>query len=90
MSEEEKKEASKTVPILPCGHEDSFEHRFVEGMLEVAEIATMVGGNATESCMLYLRKVFEAFYIQIPTNEEMRTISLAHSLSQENKNKEVN
>jgi uncharacterized protein YutE (UPF0331/DUF86 family) len=86
---EEKREASKTVPILPCGHEDSFEHRLVEGMLTLSEIAYATGNSAVEPCIDFLQRVCSEFYIQLPTHDEMIKIMLSKKMNPNN-TQEVN
>ena len=96
MSEERKPENKQeggtvvkiAVPTLPCGHEASFEHEFVEGMLTIANLVSAQGKEAIEPCMDYVRKLFEYYYLPLPSYDEMVKIRLSHHL--DSKNKEVN
>jgi len=87
--EENKPVTKQAVPVLACGHEASFEHEFVQGILELANLVSATGKPAIDPCMDYVREVFAYFYIQIPTLDEMNQIALSHKLN-DNKSKEVN
>lgn len=89
MSEENKPAVKPAVPVLACGHEDSFEHSFVEGLADVINMCMQTGTPIIEPCMEYTRQVLTYFYIQIPTYDEVQQIILSHKLN-DNKSKEVN
>jgi hypothetical protein len=88
MNEEKKDEVKITVPVLPCGHEASFEHEFVNGFLDALNQCMAAGIAIEEPLMEYVRYVMSYFYMQIPSYEEMVRIALANK--QFDKSKEVN
>ena len=92
MNDEEKKDLAKEVkipaPMLPCGHEASFEHEFVNGMLDAINQCMAAGVSLEEPLMEYVRYVLTYFYMQIPSYDDMVRIALANK--QFDKSKEVN
>lgn len=72
--------AKPAVPLLPCGHKASWEHEFVQGMLDITGACLATRQDPLELCMEYVREVFAYFYLQIPTYEEMNKIILSHKM----------
>ena len=90
MSDEKTNLVTKqAVPVLPCGHEASFEHELVDGLLALANDCSALGIMPIDPLMDYVRQVFAYFYLQVPTFEEMQQIALSHKLN-DNKTQEVN
>ena len=94
--EEEKKETKilldnggtvKTaVPVLPCGHEISFEHELADLMYTIVEGCQAnpkldYMATATEA----IREVFAYCYLTIPSYDELIKIKLAHSMEDHSK-----
>jgi len=69
--------------VLPCGHEDSFEHRFANGLITIVSAGMEAKVDPTEAMMSYIRQVFEAFCIQIPDMAQI--IAVANSMGNEKK-----
>ncbi len=88
MSEEKTITVKTAVPVLPCGHEASFEHEFVEGFGQVVNHCLQTGTPLIELGMQYVQEVFAYFYMQVPTFDEMQKIQLSHRF--DDKTKEVN
>ena len=76
------------VPVLPCGHEVSFEHELVDQLLGLVENCVALGISPIEPCMELVRKLFAHCFIPLPSYDELLKIKLAHS--QYNNSKEVN
>jgi hypothetical protein len=79
----DEKNNEQQIPVkrmLPCGHEDSWEHEFVTGMLDLVAAGLAVRKDPTDACMEYTRAVLAHFYMQIPTMEEAEKIMLAHQM----------
>lgn len=83
MEDEEGKPALAVEGTLPCGHIDSFEHRFAEGLLVLLKLAEQIGVSPVEATMMYTRRVMDSLYIQTPTIEEIKKLSLIREQTQE-------
>lgn len=72
MSEEETKpKVVQAVPVLECGHADGFEHRFAKGVINMINLAMVTGLDPVDAVMAYLQEVFAAFFLRIPTYEDI-------------------
>lgn len=83
--EEEKPDqpAKEAHAMLPCGHEDCFEHRFIQGMLQIVQLCIQSGQDPTTTMMAYITHVFTEFCIPIPTMEQVRALSINQNVSKE-------
>ena len=78
MDENKPTETKQAVPILPCGHEASFEHELVTHLLNIFEQAPALGIDPLEASMDYVKQIFAYFYMQVPTYDGMMKIALSH------------
>jgi len=70
MSEEAK-------AVLPCGHVDSFEHSLVMGLLGLVQVSMHAGVDPVEPCLQYTKRIFEYYYVPVPSVEEMCKIEVS-------------
>lgn len=81
MSDEE--EVKKPGIMLNCGHEASFEHALVEGVLLMLMVARQRGSDGIEPAMEFVRRVCERYCVRLPSWEEVQAINMATMTEQD-------